>query len=62
MTNPLNEGNFENVLNESIHSDFKNAVTAMQKDAGSKGLTDKDVRAAVKAARKIKGTARNSGR
>lgn len=54
MINPLNEDNFESVVNETINADFKNAVMGMQKEAKAKGLTEKDVDNAVKAVRKSK--------
>ncbi len=54
IINPLNEQNFEFVVNESINSDFKKAVIDAQKEAKNSGLKDKDVQDAVKAARKTK--------
>ena len=52
LTIPVNEDNFEYILNEANLLTLKGAVKSMQKKAKAYGMTENDIEHEIKAARK----------
>lgn len=61
LTIPINEDNFEYIVNEARLIEFKSAVKSIQKRSEKLGLTEKDVEKAVREVRKERARKRRAG-